>query len=235
LPVAEQRRLTQAQPVPGGGQLVVVWAPNEVTAKVLNSAGKTERSWRITSATGVLGTSVVPAYVNGDPIVPLTLYQPGTAETVVVRLTATGAQQPVVLSRVMVGATVNDIRVGPDRALYQMRVSSIGVVIDRYTLGFPAPVASPAPSTNPSAAAPTAAASVAPAGTPAATAERPQTPAAQTPADHTSWWPWLVTIGVILIAGVTSVVLVWWRRRRFVPQPTEVEEPVTAGTGPPVA
>ncbi len=215
LPVADQRGLRQTQPLPGGGQLAVVWGAHDVTAKVLDASGQTTRSWHITSTDDVFGTSVVPAYVDGDPIVPLTVAGSGRAETVLVRLTPSGAQPPVVLSRVTVGNVANDIRVGPDGMLYQMRVSTTaGVTISRYSLGSRV-AASPTDTASRSAGGTSATPATPPASAaPSGTAAAAVPPAVPGPGRHASWGPWLlIALGAVLIIVALTGALLWrWYR-----------------------
>lgn len=236
LSVADQHRLTQAhQPTTGGGRLVVTYpSRREARIAVLDRTGRPIRIWRVTGDTDMAPPdAALPALVNGDPVVPIDLFQDKPTwklEQLAIRLTASGAPVRVHLDNTIWGdSPTNEYRTGPDGAFYQLQTSrTAGVKILRYRLdtGRPRPTVSghPRAPTPTAAADPTASvnptASVDPAATatalPATPQAKPDTrPLSTTRQASSSVLIWAGGIGLALVVTVGTALLV--RRRRHQP------------------
>lgn len=249
LSVTDQQRLTRSyRPLPGGGALRLT-APSarDVRVAVLDAAGRTVRSWRITSDTDLgprLGAW--PELAGGDPVVLLDVFdsnrttEQNRMEQVALRLTRDGAVAPVHLDNAHWGDTlVAEYRLGPDGALYQLRTSRTGgVTIAQYRLGAVAPAPTP---TGDAVVPPPAGrtATVAPTGRPVpAAATLAPTGAATAPAGRPALSWCLASGGGLLVLLTSAALLVLLRRRRRRPAGPPGEPPAaenTLGLGPPTA
>jgi hypothetical protein len=254
LSVTEQQRLTRSyRPLPGGGALrLTASSAQEVRVAVLNAAGRTVRSWRITSDTELgLPLGAWPELTGGDPVVLLDVFdwnrttEQNRMEQVALRLTSDGAVARVHLDNANWGDTpVTEYRLGPDGALYQLRTSrTAGVTIARYRLGAVVPAATPTggavvppPAGRTATAAPTAAPTGAPVRAPTAAATLAPTRAATAPAGHSALGWWLASGGglLALLTSAALLVLLWRRQRRpQQPDPVVVPQHLHADLGQP--
>jgi hypothetical protein len=225
--VANQRRLTQAhQPTAGGGRLVVTYAsPRDARIAVLDASGRPVRAWRVTGDTDMAPPdAALPALVNGDPVVPLDLFQAKPAwklEQLAVRLTASGAPVRLRLDNTIWGdKPTTEYRTGPDGSFYQLQTSrTAGVKIVRYRLDTHPP--RPTVSGHAEAPTPTAAAHSAASLDPATATALPAAPQAKPDArppsaQRMSAWvlTWAGGIGLAVVVTVGTALLVRRRRHR---------------------
>jgi hypothetical protein len=224
LSVADQRARTGLQqPLPGGLRLAAQNADHAWRFTLSNEAGRTLRSWRVTSEDDLGAQVGTPALVGGDPVVVVEVTRETKSEFLyeyeVLRLARSGgtsvrfAISPE--GRVVWGDTpITGVRIGPDGQLYQLRTSRTrGVDIARYSLD-PVPHDTP-PTTAPAPKPP------APKGpqvdnggivAPPVTAPpaQPATPAA-TQSAIGSWLPWVTGVAASALAGLAMWLL--YRRR----------------------
>jgi hypothetical protein len=151
LSVSAQRKRAGRQPLRRGLRLTSAFASrHELRFALLDRAGRTVRAWRVTSRTAinlVLGNT--PDLVRGDPVVIIettaTIRGKFRWEYVVLRLVPRGRRgarftlahaSPLdKTGRAAWGDVITDVRVGPDRKLYQLGSSpTIGVRIRRFSL-----------------------------------------------------------------------------------------------------
>jgi hypothetical protein len=143
--LAAQRRSTHwpDQPLGGGMRLVseaytakVDRPVREVRYALLDRRGRIVRSWRVTSRSDINLDFTTPELVGGDPVVVLDVSAPGKLEYLVLRLGPHGIHSRFSLPRAVFGDNLlADVRIGPDRKLYQLGSSpDTGVVIRRFSL-----------------------------------------------------------------------------------------------------
>jgi hypothetical protein len=227
LSVTEQNRLARPyQPLPGGNRLIVTYvSDHETRVAVHDGTGQPTHSWRITSDTGIAPTIDVPAFVGGDPVVTLDVFdRTGPAQTyrmeqIVLRLSDSGGRPVLHVDNAYFGESpVTEYRVGPDGAFHQLQTSrDMGVKIVRFNLGVPVPP----PTTTPSA----------PASTPMTTATAGPGAAAPTataaPPSRPTYWRWLIWTSATMLATAIlgAGILVRRNRRRPRPGDTPTDEP----------
>lgn len=229
LPVSERvRRARDGAPVAGGGRLVIdLVARREYRVALLDAKGLVVRSWRVTSTNTLEGASGgLSGMVGGDPVLFYGASRPAPPDNllhnlVMLRLTSAGAASPLRLKQSIWGdfSEVTHF-IAADGKLYELRTSrTTGISVVRYSLG---PVAAPSPTGTGAAPSPTPPAAVVPTATAEPTAATPPAPS-----EGTAWWPWLVALASLVLAGVASAVLLLrrYRRRPAVP----LEQPALLG------
>jgi hypothetical protein len=135
------------QPAPGGLRLVAeVYTPREdgppreARYALVGRSGAVRRAWRVTSATDINFDYFTPTFVGSDLVVSLDVTKQTSSrfrwEYVLLQLGPHGVRARLSLERSVYGDNLlTDLRVGPDRRLYQLASSpTTGVAIERYSL-----------------------------------------------------------------------------------------------------